>query len=308
MAVTNDGVGNYFSGDNANGLIQVDLQTDIASALTTLGLTFNRGTSNGTCVFSGRFTDDDLTGALGTAPTAPLLATTNVIDQARWMINAGSGVSSTASYTPFVLNNSTTNTEVTCRGINTAVSPTNWNNNLFSASVGWAVVNNKSLTCFYFRDQNNYALISVGEFSNIGIYTHPQSIYGLFSGRYLGTKYSDFQSVDLNNTVGKTLLFSGDNANYIHTPASGDPAPAAAFVGRRADNNYGIGNVPNIVKVKATETLTVGQFPIDLSNITQSNLDILGSTNNSFMCVGRLDSSASGDDLGDYLLMRIKKL
>jgi hypothetical protein len=308
MAVTNDGVGNYFSGDNANGLIQADVQTDVASILTTLGLTFNRGTSNGVNVFSGRFAEETLTGALGTAPTVPIIATQNVLDQARWMINVGGGISTTASFTPFILNSSNTDTEVTCRGINTLISPTNWNTNLYSAAVGWAVLNNKSLSAFFYKDNNNYALTSVGEFSNLGIYTAPQSIYGLFTGKYLGTKYSDFIGVNTNNTVGRSLLFTGANANYIHTPTSGSAAPAAAFVGRRADNNYGIGNVPNIVKVKGDETLTVGQFPIDLSNITQSNLDILGSTNNSFMCVGRLDSSVAGDDLGDYLLMRIKKL
>lgn len=313
MAVTNDGFGNYFSGNEVEGVGNSILQTDFISILDTLGVSYVKETA-GNATFAIRPSGDTLTGTQGT----PTLFTTssNITDQSRINMYVG-GRTGNASLSPmFILNSSTTNTEINIRGDSTGQTINNWNANLHTSSTNWAVVTNKSFTWFSYLNSNYYILVSCGVLdNNIEANTpFPNSLYGFYTGKYNGTKLSSFQGITANSSTARGLLKSGaldtnlNSANYIHEVSSGSSQVASHFGLRNSSNGYMIGTVPNIIKVKSTQSLTVGQIPYDLDNLTQGNNSILGSTNDRFMVVGRLDSTGANDDLGDYLLMRVKKI
>lgn len=104
---------------------------------------------------------------------------------------------------------------------------------------------------------------------------------------------------------------SGAIANYVTTPTSGSAGDAWELFLRRQDNDFAIGRAPNLVQVDSTymsaNSIAVGDIK-NLDNITQGNDSIMGSTQDYFICVGRWDDSATGDQLGDGIFMRVSNL
>ena len=113
----------------------------------------------------------------------------------------------------------------------------------------------------------------------------------------------------MNSTVAVELHKSGSQANFTRVPTSGSVGPACMMLPRRIDNDYALGTMPNIVTVKRADInnagLSVGDFPVNLDNLTQGNDSIDGSTQDRFIYVGNLDDAAAGDDAGDAIFMRI---
>lgn len=313
MAVSNDGFGNYFSGDEVGGVTNTVLQDNFISILNTLGVSYVKET-DGNATFSIRPSGDTLTGTQGTP--ALFAASANITNQSRINIYVGGRTGNASPSCFFVLNSSTNDTEISIRGDSTGQPVNSWFSNLHNSSVNWAVVTNKSFTWFSYLSSSFYILVSCGVLDNNieGTTPFPNSLYGIYTGKYNGTKLSSFIGITSNSSSARGILKAGalntnlNSANYVHEVASGSSQVASHFGLRNSSNGYMIGTVPNIIKVKSTQSLTVGQIPYDLDNLTQGNNSILGSTNDRFMVVGRLDSTGANDDLGDYLLMRVKKI
>jgi hypothetical protein len=313
MAVTNDGFGNYFSGNQSTGVTASELLTDVQSILTTLSIPFFYNSSDAGQTIAYRPVLDSLTGSI-TAASAPL--TTNAVStNARFNILLFRANNISTNITTLInANSSNTSSVVTARLNTTGYTGTNLAINIATGASCWACITANSVSYFYNKDVNNYLLISSGFLDNLGsAYSYPRNAFAFYTGKYLGTKLSSFGTADTNQTTLINILKAGAldtqlaSANYPHLVASGSQG-LNSFLGlRRTDNDYMIGTIPNIIKAKSTAGYAINDI-VELNNITQGNNSILGSTNNTFKVVGRLDSTSANDDLGDFLLMRVKKV
>jgi len=314
MAITQDIYGNYFSGSELEGESLAQRTIDIKSILTLNGLSYSSYLDK---FISFIPNGDSLSGPVDNLSTLPT-NTTPIPNQSRisLMIDGVNTSSSIPAF--FLLNSSNSNTEITVYPSPPATTTyTNWST-LFSGTDNnnWATLTNKSINLFSFVDSNNYLFISAGVLNNVitDNNPYPEAVYGMYTGKLSGVKYASFNGISLNSSIARGFLQGGEidsntaSANYQHLVSSGLPGVGSDFGLRNSTNGYMVGMVPNLVKVKSTQALIVGQLPWDLNNITDNNNNILGSLEDRFMVVGRLDSTTLGDDLGDYLIMRVKKL
>lgn len=314
MAVFNDGV-NYYSGSVFGGTVVSSLLTDVISMLTSLGVACNAAITNGgggAVIY--RPQGDSLTGSISNLATVNIVNSSTIPSTGRLahaVYNTSSTNAGLASVF-YLLNASNSATQVTIRG-NESTAWNIWNPNVYQSgnSTSWAVATNKSLATFVFRDTSNYMFVATGVVNSPAAYSFPETIYGMYIGRCQGTKYSSFRGVQINSSSPLELARSGNLANFTRVPISGSSAPACLMLPRRSDSGYAIGTMPNIVTVTRSiitaANLSIGQYPIDLNNITTSNNDIDGVTQDRFIYVGNLDLNTEGDDLGDALFMRIYK-
>jgi hypothetical protein len=313
MAVTNDGNGNYFSGDIGSGVNRTTLSTDIQSALTTLGVSYLINPSNNGRI-AYRPNGDTLTGSIGAFGEQWTIvsntASTLIPDQSRIQMMIGEGQPNNTLFSVFVgFNSSSNNTEVNARLSASSAHSQSWYDNVINhaSAIAWAVVTNAWINVFYYKDASNYLFVGSGYPNNKGSYnngvSHP---VGFYTGKCAGTKSFSFGVTETNSSTITALKSGGtlnDSAsmNYDLTQNSG------MFLCRRNDTSYAIGNTPNLVVIKNQTGYAINKT-VGLNNITQGNQSILGSTENVFKLVGRLDSTSANDDAGYWIGMRIKKV
>jgi hypothetical protein len=304
MAVTTDGVGNYFSGSIAEGVTNLIFAQDINSMLNTLEIA--KGTFGAEHrAHAIRFThpNETIAGTI-TAPTSMELGTIQNQARAAFWVCMLSGASASSV---FLLNTAINDTEITIKG-DASIATLTWGGNLIdhASSVKWGVATANSINMFHYRDNSNYLLISVGIVANPGVaYSFPNHYYGLYTGKHNGTKYQTYISVQGGSSVAIAnqrggVIGSSTSMNYNLVQNAG------IMLCRRNDNNYAIGRYPNLVVIKNREGFainkTVGLFNADNSS------NILGSPENVYKLVGRLDSTVANDDAGYWIGMRIKKV
>ena len=305
MPVFNDGT-NYFNGSTAGGGTSLSVAQGIVSAFTTLSVDHDF--------------DNIATSNLNWRPAAETVLTGTIATSDDDVINAGDlnnnariahlvrGSNGGGTSVHYVLNSTTTGTEQAVLGNSSIAGNAIQNITHMAGTRSWGVYTNNSVAVFHWLDSDNYYFSTTGVMSQPATYTFPENLFAMYILKSTGTLYKSFRSVTSNSTTAKELHRSGANANFTRVPVSGTVEPGAVWIGRQTSDNYAIGVIPNIVTITRADVdsagLSVGDFPVNLDNITLGNDNIDGSTQDDYIYVGNLDSTL-GDDLGDGVFMRI---
>jgi hypothetical protein len=303
MAIFNDGT-NYFSGSALGPTDSSSLPEDIEAMLTTLGVPYLVEPSSISYTPEG----DNLVGISGAINSSNGVSTTaKLADQSRFAMALGFVNSTSGESAGYLLNSSTSDTEVTVPGKGIG-RPDYWFN-AFGNSKSWAVATAKSLAIFTYKDRKNYLFRATGVVNSPDGYVFPESIYGLLIGKYNDNQKTSFRGVTANSNIPVEFHTKGNIANYDRIPLSGEAAEACLLLPRRVDNNYAIGTCPNIVSVKRANVdaagILPGDYPINLTNISPDDNSLDGSGQSKFIYVGNLDDTVDNDGAGDGIFMRI---
>lgn len=312
MAVTTDGVGNYFSGNEAIAVNHTQLINDITSAFGTLNCSFDFS-SDYNLAWRAAPADELLNQAISNS-VVNLNTGGALTTGARWHTQIAFGIGSVSNCVLYFMNGSAGMTGViTLEHNNVSGLSNNTIRTNLSGAKCWAVMTSRSFAMFQYKDASNYFFVSQGDpnLDNPTV-TFPDNKFGIHILETGGIV--SVGSFTVANFVSPALeLYTESLCNYVTTPTSGSAGQSWEFIGRNrnpgfGNDGYGHGKMLNVVQMdtSALTGINIGDV-VELNNITDSNLIIDGSAENRYIMVGRLGNVASNDKGGDGLFMRIKK-